>query len=203
MYRNARRFRPPYTDLKADRETDMQELDRLVYGFGDTPHGRIIVARSDAGIRAVLFGEDDAPLVEDLHGRFPTADLVPAGMGMDRAIAQLVRVMQGEAAASELVLDLQGTPFQQSVWAALREIPAGDTASYADVAGAIGKPGAVRAVAAACAANPARYGRWRRPARQTRSRLLCHAIGLCAATEASAAIAGAWRASGPCSRGKQ
>ena len=132
----------------------MQDLDRLVYGFGDTPHGRIIVARSDAGIRAVLFGEDDAPLVEDLHGRFPTADLVPAGMGMDRAIAQLVRVMQGEAAASELVLDLQGTPFQQSVWAALREIPAGDTASYADVAGAIGKPGAVRAVAAACAANP-------------------------------------------------
>ena len=49
---------------------------------------------------------------------------------------------------------MRGTAFQQRVWRALREIPAGKTASYADIAGRIGSPKAVRAVAAACAANP-------------------------------------------------
>ena len=50
-------------------------------------------------------------------------------------------------------LDLNGTAFQQRVWRALRDIPAGETASYAEIAARIGAPGAVRAVARACAAN--------------------------------------------------
>lgn len=53
----------------------------------------------------------------------------------------------------DLPLDIRGTAFQQRVWQALREIPAGDTASYADIAAKIGAPKAVRAVAGACAAN--------------------------------------------------
>jgi AraC family transcriptional regulator of adaptative response/methylated-DNA-[protein]-cysteine methyltransferase len=48
---------------------------------------------------------------------------------------------------------VRGTAFQQRVWQALREIPAGETASYADIAHRIGSPNAVRAVAQACAAN--------------------------------------------------
>ena len=51
-------------------------------------------------------------------------------------------------------LDAQGTDFQRKVWRALRDIPAGATASYLDIANRIGCPRAVRAVAAACAANP-------------------------------------------------
>lgn len=56
---------------------------------------------------------------------------------------------------ADLPLDLRGTPFQRAVWAALREIPPGRTATYAEVAARIGRPGAARAVARACAANPA------------------------------------------------
>jgi AraC family transcriptional regulator of adaptative response/methylated-DNA-[protein]-cysteine methyltransferase len=52
-----------------------------------------------------------------------------------------------------LPLDVRGTAFQQRVWQALREIPAGSTATYSDIAGRIGAPKAVRAVAQACAAN--------------------------------------------------
>ena len=55
---------------------------------------------------------------------------------------------------TDLPLDLHGTPFQRAVWAALREIPPGCTATYAEVAARIGRPGAARAVARACAANP-------------------------------------------------
>src|SRR5690606_1155579 len=53
----------------------------------------------------------------------------------------------------DLPLDVRGTAFQRRVWDALREIPAGKTASYSEIAERIGSPGAVRAVAGACAAN--------------------------------------------------
>ena len=48
---------------------------------------------------------------------------------------------------------MQGTAFQQRVWQALRAIPSGTTASYAEIAERIGAPQAVRAVAQACASN--------------------------------------------------
>ena len=48
---------------------------------------------------------------------------------------------------------MRGTAFQQRVWQALRDIPAGKTASYSDIAKKIGAPASVRAVAGACAAN--------------------------------------------------
>ncbi|MBX6353122.1 MAG: methylated-DNA--[protein]-cysteine S-methyltransferase [Thermoflavifilum sp.] len=47
-----------------------------------------------------------------------------------------------------------GTPFQQRVWAALREIPYGETRTYAEIAAAAGNPRAVRAVGQANRANP-------------------------------------------------
>ncbi len=53
----------------------------------------------------------------------------------------------------DLPLDVRGTAFQQRVWQALRDVPAGATVSYAEVAGRIGQPKATRAAAAACAAN--------------------------------------------------
>jgi AraC family transcriptional regulator, regulatory protein of adaptative response / methylated-DNA-[protein]-cysteine methyltransferase len=53
----------------------------------------------------------------------------------------------------DLPLDVRGTAFQQRVWQALQRIPAGKTASYAQIAKRIGSPAAVRAVAGACAAN--------------------------------------------------
>jgi len=54
----------------------------------------------------------------------------------------------------DLPLDIRGTAFQQRVWEALCAIPAGKTATYAEIAEAVGRPTAVRAVAQACAANP-------------------------------------------------
>jgi methylated-DNA-[protein]-cysteine S-methyltransferase len=68
--------------------------------------------------------------------------------------AALDAYFSGREAAFDVPLAPAGTPFQREVWAALREIPFGATASYAEVARTIGRPRAVRAVGAANARNP-------------------------------------------------
>ena len=69
--------------------------------------------------------------------------------------AALKCVLRGEQPDGLPPLDLsKGTPFQQKVWRALLEIPAGETRSYGEIAAAVGEPGAARAVGAACGANP-------------------------------------------------
>ncbi len=126
---------------------------KLQVGLGDSVLGRFAVAASGGRIVAIVFGRDDAALLDDLRRRFPDASLAADG-----GVADLVETVAGliarPAMAASLKLDPAGTAFQKSVWAALRRLPAGATASYADIATAIGAPKAVRAVASACAANP-------------------------------------------------
>ena len=66
----------------------------------------------------------------------------------------MLAFISGEASLSRVPLDIRGTVFQRRVWQALQAIPAGETASYAEIAGRIGQPGASRAVGRACADNP-------------------------------------------------
>jgi AraC family transcriptional regulator of adaptative response/methylated-DNA-[protein]-cysteine methyltransferase len=65
----------------------------------------------------------------------------------------VVGFVENPSIGLDLPLDIRGTAFQQRVWEALRRIPAGSTASYAEIAQHIGEPQAVRAVAQACRAN--------------------------------------------------
>lgn len=67
---------------------------------------------------------------------------------------QLAEYQAGERQAFDLPLAPQGTPFQQQVWAALREIPYGHTVSYGELARALGNPDGARAVGRANATNP-------------------------------------------------
>jgi len=73
---------------------------------------------------------------------------------VDRAIQQVEAYFAGKLSEFDVPLALQGTPFQQAVWQQLLTIPFGHTASYQDIADAIGKPKAVRAVGAANGQNP-------------------------------------------------
>jgi AraC family transcriptional regulator of adaptative response/methylated-DNA-[protein]-cysteine methyltransferase len=68
-------------------------------------------------------------------------------------VAKVVGVVDAPRVGLDLPLDVRGTAFQQRVWQALRDIPAGETVSYRELAERIGAPAAVRAVAGACAAN--------------------------------------------------
>jgi len=67
---------------------------------------------------------------------------------------QLIEYADGNRETFQLPLDLRGTPFQESVWQKLKEIPYGETRTYSEVAKEIGKPNAVRAVASAIGKNP-------------------------------------------------
>jgi AraC family transcriptional regulator of adaptative response/methylated-DNA-[protein]-cysteine methyltransferase len=127
--------------------------EHIAYAVVDSPVGPMLVAATDQGICALRFGERDS-LVRDLHAEYSSAILTedsPRVAGYARAILDH---FEGNRTLLDLPLDPGGTAFQQRVWAALREIPPGETRSYQEVAAAIGQPSAVRAVAHACATNP-------------------------------------------------
>ncbi len=123
------------------------------FAVGQCSLGAILVAASDKGICAITLGEDADALVHALQDRFPKAELLGCEPGFETLVAQVVGLVEAPALGHDLPLDVRGTAFQQRVWQALRAIPPGSTASYADIARAIGAPGASRAVAGACAAN--------------------------------------------------
>lgn len=119
----------------------------------DSPLGRCLVAESVRGVCAVLPGNDDASLYEELASIFPNARLHPGDDAFRLRVAQVFSHLADHRHPVSLPLDLRGTAFQLQVWQMLRQIPAGETRSYRQVAQSLGRPGAVRAVASACAAN--------------------------------------------------
>lgn len=123
------------------------------FAVGQTSLGAILVAASDRGVVAIALGEDPDTLVRDLQDRFPRAALVGADPAFEAMVAQVVGLVEDPVRGLDLPLDIRGAAFEQQVWAALKAIPPGRTASYGEIAAAIGRPGAARAVARACAAN--------------------------------------------------
>ena len=135
------------------RLSNVTSRPTLHVGTGDSVLGRFAVAEQGGRIAAIIFGSDDATLLDDLRRRFPDASLAANGGAAD-LVETVAGLIARPATTADLALDPAGTPFQKSVWAALRRLPAGVTASYGEIAVAIGAPKAVRAVAGACAANP-------------------------------------------------
>lgn len=133
------------------REGGMNEEIR--FAIGQSSLGAILVASSGKGVVSILIGDDPNRLARDLQDRFPRARLVGGDADYERLVARAVGLVEAPAIGLDLPLDVRGTAFQRRVWQALRDIPAGTTASYSDVATHLGVPSAVRAVAGACAAN--------------------------------------------------
>jgi AraC family transcriptional regulator of adaptative response/methylated-DNA-[protein]-cysteine methyltransferase len=123
------------------------------YGLGTCPLGTVLIAQSDKGICAILLGDQPQLLLEDLQQRNPKATLIAGDRHFQKVIDEVISVIKQPDLTLTLPLDIRGTLFQQQVWQALQQIPAGETRSYSAIAEAIGTPRAVRAVAGACAAN--------------------------------------------------
>ena len=125
----------------------------IKFAIGQATLGAILVASSKKGVAAILLGEDPEQLVRNLQVRFPKAHLIGGDQEYEALVARVVAFVEKPEIGLDLPLDVRGTAFQQRVWRALREIPVGQTASYAEIARRIGSPKAVRAVAGACAEN--------------------------------------------------
>lgn len=125
----------------------------IKFAVGECSLGAILVARSARGVCAILLGDEPEALVRDLQDRFPRARLIGGEAAFEKLVAKVVGFVEAPGLGLDLPLDVRGTAFQQRVWAALREIPAGATATYTDIARRIGAPKSARAVAGACAAN--------------------------------------------------
>ena len=126
---------------------------RIHFAVAQCSLGAILVAHSGQGLCAILLGDDPDVLVRDLQDRFAQAQLVGGDATFESLVAQVVAFVEAPGRGLDLPLDVRGTAFQQRVWQALRTIPPGQTASYAEIAARIGAPAATRAVAQACGAN--------------------------------------------------
>ena len=116
--------------------------------------GPVLVAATGRGICAIEFGSSAGALKGLLRARFPKAELLGPDPGLRQTVAGVLSLLdEPRGSRPALPLDIRGTAFQRRVWRALTRIPAGSTATYAEVAARIGRPEAARAVARACAAN--------------------------------------------------
>ena len=115
--------------------------------------GTILVARSEAGVCAILIGDEVEALQRDLAEEFTETKFVLDDRALRADLDKVSTFIKTPANGLDLPLDIRGTPFQRRVWDALLGVRVGYKITYAALASRIGEPGAARAVASACAAN--------------------------------------------------
>ena len=123
--------------------------ETIRWATAETDLGTMLVAATGKGICRLAFDEDEAAL----RSRFPKAEIEEGGPGMVELVARVVEVVNAPGTSHDLPLDVRGTAFQEAVWRELTRIPAGETRTYAQIAAAVGRPGAVRAAGSANGAN--------------------------------------------------
>jgi AraC family transcriptional regulator of adaptative response/methylated-DNA-[protein]-cysteine methyltransferase len=126
---------------------------RITYTIVGSPFGRLLVGATDRGVCAVALGDSDEALVRGVRADFPRAEIEPGEDAHRDWVAEIVGNIGGGSLGLNVPLDVQGTAFQQQVWALLRKIPPGRTRTYSEIAADLGNPRATRAVAQACASN--------------------------------------------------
>lgn len=155
-YGSASRFyadRPAADAIAPSRRRQGGVGETIRFAVAPCPLGRVLVAATHRGVCAILFGDTADALEAELRQRFSKARIEPAGSDFSATVAAVAALVDTPSRGLDLPLDIQGTAFQERVWQALRAIPPGTTASYAEIARALGRPKAARAVAQACAQN--------------------------------------------------
>lgn len=127
--------------------------EKIRFAVRDSSLGPVLVASTENGVCSVSLGADGDVLAQELQRRFPNASLVGGDQAFEETISAVIGLVENPGKECDLPLDIRGSAFQAKVWGALREIPTGQTVSYAEVARRIGEPRSSRAVARACGAN--------------------------------------------------
>ena len=121
-------------------------MDHMVHAVTDSPIGPITLV----GVRLARCAACTWPSTATPRPSFGERDddAFPA------AVEQLREYFAGTRTTFDVELEPAGTPFQQRVWTALREIPYGETTTYGELAAVLGRPTASRAVGHANGHNP-------------------------------------------------
>jgi AraC family transcriptional regulator, regulatory protein of adaptative response / methylated-DNA-[protein]-cysteine methyltransferase len=119
------------------------------WGVAQTSLGPMLLAATGKGICRLSFDEGEA----ELRRLFPKAQLAPGDANFATLLKDAIAAIEHPATMPDLPLDVTGTPFQKRIWAALRQIPSGETRTYAQLASSIGRPNAIRAAGTANGAN--------------------------------------------------
>ncbi|RNF38232.1 methylated-DNA--[protein]-cysteine S-methyltransferase [Planococcus salinus] len=116
---------------------------------------KLVIAKTDRGLCYVGSPGQSFEEVETiLKKRYPNTDFKQNEESLQPYVEELKDCLNGSKHTFSLPSDVKGTPFQQEIWEALKQIPYGQTASYSDIAARIQRPTATRAVGAAIGANP-------------------------------------------------
>jgi AraC family transcriptional regulator of adaptative response/methylated-DNA-[protein]-cysteine methyltransferase len=126
---------------------------KIDYTITNCDLGKMLVARTEKGVCAVTFGDDETGLIEKLFGEYPKAEISRNETNLKEYVEAILQNLAGKNRRIVLPIDVQATAFQMQVWETLRKIPYGETLSYKQVAESLGNPKGVRAVARACATN--------------------------------------------------
>jgi O-6-methylguanine DNA methyltransferase len=123
-------------------------MRQLRFGRVESSLGPMLVAETDAGIAAVTSDDDIGAFLDRLRRRFPDSEPLPTAPDagwLDDALS----------GGSLPPVDLRGiSAFDARVYEVVRSLPAGETATYGEVAMRAGSPGAARAVGNAMARCP-------------------------------------------------
>jgi AraC family transcriptional regulator of adaptative response/methylated-DNA-[protein]-cysteine methyltransferase len=140
------------TDMS--RASGRNSAGEIRFSIGDSSLGPVLVAGSEKGVCAVLFGDDERSLARELRSRFPDVPLKDGSEEFDWLADKVIAFVEDPVTVPDFPMDPHGTDFEQKVWAALCDIPPGETATYGEIAKRIGMPRAAREVGEACASNP-------------------------------------------------
>ncbi len=128
-------------------------MTNLYYDEIESPIGTIITAWNGEALCALDYADYRERMLKLLQARFGEVTLTPRAQPLFHV--KLAAYFAGDLAALDGVpTDTGGTEFQRTIWKALREIPAGETATYGEIAARIGAPAAARAVGLANSLNP-------------------------------------------------
>jgi AraC family transcriptional regulator of adaptative response/methylated-DNA-[protein]-cysteine methyltransferase len=134
--------------------TAMQNAsEEIRFAFGKFSLGMALVAATDKGIAAILLGDGKDELRREFAYAFPQAHLVADETGLADTAAKIVAFLDAPNRGLNMPLDIRGSAQEQAVWQALRNIPAGQTTTYGQIAKSLSLPATAQDVGAACAAN--------------------------------------------------
>ena len=133
--------------------SDIASMEYIRYVWGESSIGEFLAAWSGDGLVHLEFADSRTKALKNLDTRFSDCLIIEDVLGLTRAAETLGAIIEHPRDDIDLKIDLRGSEYEKRVWNILREIPAGTTVCYGDVAAKLGTRDARDSTAAIAANN--------------------------------------------------